>query len=163
MPTSHRSDLSDNAPYVSRGKGKKFVQAAQSRLWVSFLRSASVVAMRYGALHQITTGTVCNNSVDQSVPHRSIRNHNIYTPSAPPGSRWRKEATALPMRVLAQLTNDVVNRIAHRVMRWNTLKNRHYHLLYNSRLENLQIITPKVNFSIPACATIGLIPDKILY
>ena len=32
----------------------------------------------------MTMGRACNNNVDQSVPHRSIRNHNVYTPSAPP-------------------------------------------------------------------------------
>ena len=33
--------------------------------------------MSSGALHQIMTGRVCNNNFDQSVSHRSIRNHNI--------------------------------------------------------------------------------------
>ena len=68
--------------------------------------------MSSGALHQIMTGRVCNNNVDQSVPHRNIRNYNIYTPSAIPRSRRRKEASALPMCVLARPTNDVVNCIA---------------------------------------------------
>ena len=80
--TENRSDLLDNAPYVSRAKGK----ISRSRWWISFLRSAcgSDEIMSSGALHQIATGRVCNNNVDQGVPHRSIRNHNIDTaPRAP--------------------------------------------------------------------------------
>ena len=79
---------------------------------VSSLASVAMTIMSSGALHQITPGGVSNNNVDQSAPHRNIRNYNIYTPSAIPRSRRRKEASALPMCVLARPTNDVVNCIA---------------------------------------------------
>ena len=71
-PTKNRSDLSDNAPYVSRAKGTNFVPI------VGFLPSLRICGsdeiICSGALHQITTGRVCNNNVDQSVPHRSTEN-----------------------------------------------------------------------------------------
>ena len=52
--TENRSDLSDNAPYVSKAKGSHFVPIARSRKWVSFLRSAFVAATRsrLAALYQ---------------------------------------------------------------------------------------------------------------
>ena len=49
---------------------------------VAFLPSLRISGndkiMSSGALHQITTGRVCLNNVDQSVPHHNIRNLNIY-------------------------------------------------------------------------------------
>ena len=38
-----------------------------------------------------------------------------------PHNSMKEEVSALPMRVPAWLTNDVVNRIAHRIMRWSAL------------------------------------------
>ena len=69
-------------------------------LIVGFLPSLHICGsdeiMSSGALHQITTGRVCNNNVDRSLPHRSIRNHNINTPSAPPREPMKEGSQCAP-------------------------------------------------------------------
>ena len=84
-----RSDLKHNASYVSRANSSFRPNYAIPTVdFLPLLRSCgSDDILSSGTLHQITMGRVCNNNVDQSVPHRSIQNHNIYTPSAPPRSR----------------------------------------------------------------------------
>ena len=57
-----------------------------------------------GALHQIATGRVCNNVIEQSVPRRCIRNWCVHTSSVPLTCRWRREALAVG--VPTRLTND---------------------------------------------------------
>ena len=80
--TQKRSGLSDNAPYSSKEEGTNFAIPR-----VGFLPSLRICVsdeiLSGGALHQSRRVRPATAMSTKSVPHRSIRNHYIYTPSAP--------------------------------------------------------------------------------